>query len=256
MVIRRIREHVAAHNWFAVGIDLAIVVAGVFLGTQVNNWNERRVEEAQARDYRNRLIRELDFNARQYREQLRYYGQVKAHGLAAVAVMDGKADSPAQFLIDAYQLSQIDTGQPKSYIYDEMVSSGLIPRLGDETIQDIASDYYISAQATNRTVQEVFPYRSIIRQLMPFLIQEEIRDKCGDRSVYFGRRIVGVSLPTRCDARFDEVEVLESAARIRATPGMHQEMTRYIASVDEKLDALTLGLTETERFLAAMKRTA
>ena len=33
MVIRRIREHVGAHNWFAVGVDLAIVVAGVFLGT-------------------------------------------------------------------------------------------------------------------------------------------------------------------------------------------------------------------------------
>ena len=27
MVIRRIREHVAAQNWFAVMIDLAIVVA-------------------------------------------------------------------------------------------------------------------------------------------------------------------------------------------------------------------------------------
>ena len=32
MVFRRIREHVAAQNWFAVGIDLAIVFIGVFLG--------------------------------------------------------------------------------------------------------------------------------------------------------------------------------------------------------------------------------
>ena len=33
MVVRRIRDHVATHNWFAVAIDLAIVVVGVFLGT-------------------------------------------------------------------------------------------------------------------------------------------------------------------------------------------------------------------------------
>ena len=46
MVIRRIREHVTTHNWFAVAIDLAIVVAGVFLGTQVSNWNESRLETA------------------------------------------------------------------------------------------------------------------------------------------------------------------------------------------------------------------
>ena len=31
MIVRRIREHVAHHNWFAVGIDLAIVIVGVFL---------------------------------------------------------------------------------------------------------------------------------------------------------------------------------------------------------------------------------
>ena len=37
MVIRRIREHVAAQNWFAVGIDVVIVVVGVVVGTQVNN---------------------------------------------------------------------------------------------------------------------------------------------------------------------------------------------------------------------------
>ena len=29
MVIRRIRDHVSAHNWFAVGIDVATVVVGV-----------------------------------------------------------------------------------------------------------------------------------------------------------------------------------------------------------------------------------
>ncbi len=31
MVIRRVREHVASHNWFAVAVDLAIVAIGVFL---------------------------------------------------------------------------------------------------------------------------------------------------------------------------------------------------------------------------------
>ena len=47
MVIRRIREHVATHNWFAVSVDLAIVVAGVFLGTEATSWNEDRAERAE-----------------------------------------------------------------------------------------------------------------------------------------------------------------------------------------------------------------
>ena len=38
MLFRRIKTHVKAENWFAVGIDFLIVVVGVFIGIQV--WNE------------------------------------------------------------------------------------------------------------------------------------------------------------------------------------------------------------------------
>jgi hypothetical protein len=40
--VRRIPEQ----NWFAVGLDLGIVVVGVFIGIQVANWNEARRENA------------------------------------------------------------------------------------------------------------------------------------------------------------------------------------------------------------------
>ena len=39
MAIRRFRQHISDHNWFAVAVDLAIVVVGVFLGIQASNWN-------------------------------------------------------------------------------------------------------------------------------------------------------------------------------------------------------------------------
>lgn len=254
MILRRVREHVTQHNWFAVGIDLVIVVLGVFLGMQVNNWNEVRIEAQQGRDYRARLIRELDFNARQYREQHRYYSQVMAHGLAAVAALDGRADLKARdFLIDAYQLSQIDTTPPKTYIYDEMVSSGLVSRLGDESIQDGASDYYLGIGSMDRTIREILPYRDRIRAAMPFAIQSAIRRHCGDRLVFFEQRIVGVSLPERCDAVLDPAEAERAAALIRALPGLKLEMTRYVASIDEKLGALRVNADETRRFIEQMQ---
>ena len=43
MLLRRVTEHVRQQNWFAVGIDFAIVVIGVYIGIQVSNWNEQRV---------------------------------------------------------------------------------------------------------------------------------------------------------------------------------------------------------------------
>ena len=40
MLFRRVRKHVKAHDWFAVGVDFVIVVIGVYIGIQVSNWND------------------------------------------------------------------------------------------------------------------------------------------------------------------------------------------------------------------------
>ena len=48
MLLHRITEHVKDQNWFAVGLDFLIVVVGVFIGIQVNNWNVARGEQADA----------------------------------------------------------------------------------------------------------------------------------------------------------------------------------------------------------------
>ena len=56
MILRRIAEHLKAQNWTAVGLDLAIVIVGVFIGTQVSNWNQSRIEKRETA----RLLGELE----------------------------------------------------------------------------------------------------------------------------------------------------------------------------------------------------
>lgn len=47
MLLRQLTEHVKAQNWFAVALDFAIVIIGVFMGIQVSNWNESRLARAE-----------------------------------------------------------------------------------------------------------------------------------------------------------------------------------------------------------------
>ena len=156
-VIRRIREHVAAQNWFAVAIDLAIVVLGVLIATQVSNWNDDRLEQRRGESYRARLVGELDFNIRQHRAQEAYYTTTLKHGEAALAALrSADIADPAQFLIDAYQLTQVDLAPAKSYIYNEMIAAGLVDRIGDERVQEAASDYYVQVAANDRQNQLPF----------------------------------------------------------------------------------------------------
>jgi hypothetical protein len=43
MILRRLTDHIREQNWTAVAMDFVIVVLGVYVGLQVNLWNEARV---------------------------------------------------------------------------------------------------------------------------------------------------------------------------------------------------------------------
>jgi hypothetical protein len=59
VILRRISAHVKAQNWFAVGIDLVIVVVGVFIGLQVQQWADAQRQARLERVYTERLQGEI-----------------------------------------------------------------------------------------------------------------------------------------------------------------------------------------------------
>lgn len=253
MVIRRIRHHIETHNWFAVAIDLLIVVVGVFLGAQATNWNERRVEHDQSRSYRSRLIDELDFNGRQFAQQVAYYEQVNRHAIATMRALQSPASlSGRDFLIHAYQSTQIDITPGKRFIYDEMVSSGLVDRLGSEMLQAEASDYYLGNEGIERTYGEIPPYRALMRTLIPQEAQAQIRGRCGDRSVLYQGRIIASALPNSCDAQLGSAAIAAGVARIRGEPRLHDELNRYLSWLNEKIGALKDQREQTDKLRQAL----
>lgn len=46
MILRRVIAHFRKQEWTAIAIDFLIVVVGVFVGLQVNNWNAARTDRA------------------------------------------------------------------------------------------------------------------------------------------------------------------------------------------------------------------
>lgn len=254
MISRRIREHVATQNWFAVAIDLVIVIVGVFLAAQATTWNESRVKRDQSLSYRARLIDELDFNARQYGQQIAYYGQVRDHGLAALNAMSATGGQLGQpFLVNAYHATQIDPTPAKRFIFDEMLSAGLVDRLGGQALQDRIGDYYLQMSLSEAEMREIAPYRDILRAEMPYDVQSAIRGQCGDQLVMFDGRVIGLRLPQGCSVKLDPQRIQASIAQLRAVPGLEGALTRHIASVDQKLSLFKLSRSQTVELAEALK---
>lgn len=59
MILRRVMEHVKSQNWTAVAVDFLIVVVGVFIGIQLGNWNDARLDQRAYRDAMTRLAEDM-----------------------------------------------------------------------------------------------------------------------------------------------------------------------------------------------------
>ena len=55
MILRRLGEAIAEQNWFVVIIEILIVVVGIFIGLQVDGWNEARKDRSDERKYLQQL---------------------------------------------------------------------------------------------------------------------------------------------------------------------------------------------------------
>jgi len=60
MILRRITKHVKDQNWFAVFLDFLIVVFGVYIGLQVQDWATEKKRLSSERQYLERLHDEVE----------------------------------------------------------------------------------------------------------------------------------------------------------------------------------------------------
>ena len=235
-MIRRIRENIATHNWFAVSVDLAILVAGVFLGIQASNWNQARVDRAEARALRAQIVENLKANESDVAARTAYYRQVRAHALSALAAIKQPGDRLGEpFLIDAYQASQMWRRPFERTAYDELQQSGVTRLIGDREIRGDLSSYYVSARGFELTAADQTGYRDKLRSAMDLDVQLAIRDRCDDRVRRLPSGVEVPELPRDCRLGLDPVKARGAAAQVAAIDRVGQELTRLIIDIDQKL---------------------
>jgi len=145
MLLRRVIEHVKTQNWTAVSLDFVIVVIGVFVGIQVSNWNELRIERDREKIY----IQQLAIEVTQMKVQIAEIIEAHDRHLAAMRntlVALETCDVGAAILEDIqHTFTEYQNLQPVQVIdsvYSEMVSSGMLASLDDDELRRSIWDFY------------------------------------------------------------------------------------------------------------------
>ena len=237
MLLRRIRDHAKSHNWFGVGVDLLIVVLGVFLGTQVSNWNTERIAHEEGASYRARIVSDVVNNGEDMAARAAYFTQVRAAGLRVLQRLAGDASiSDEQFLIDAYQATQIYPRPMSRATYDEVLAVGALNTIGDVRTRELVSNYYVAVETSEATFRNVPPYREIVRRQIPYDVQARIRTACAETmTTSSGTGLSRLSLPEHCELGLSRAVITSAAARLRALPGLDLDATRLLSDLDQKL---------------------
>lgn len=248
MILKRLRTEAARQNWFGVAVDFVILVLGVFLGIQVNNWNQARLDRAEGREYRQRVYSDLESNQRDLAFRIHYDGQALAHARDALAALDRPAgDDPGQFIIHAFEASNHIPQPLRQFTYDEAVTAGKAERLGGPMLRERIANYYVGLATMQRIFDNTPPYRELIRSALPFTAQAQAMKDCPEvlRSDEFGS--VTPRLADHCKSTMDPRLAERVAAEVRAIPNLRWALNRVIADLDQKISNARQLSSEAER---------
>jgi hypothetical protein len=230
MILRRLTENLRVQNWTAIAIEFLIVVIGVFIGTQVANWNQARLEKQATQRMLMQLVPELRSELEFFDAVQNYYRTTRRYADRAAAGWNGGKLSDTEFVIAAYQASQVNgIGiNPDSWSLTfggEQLRNIEDPKIRRNLEVVLTSDYApveFSAVAT--------PYREHVRKTIPIEIQDQIRTTCGDRNVKGNYGIYLLVLPARCPLKLDPAQAAATAAALRAQPQLAGELRWHLAA--------------------------
>jgi hypothetical protein len=238
MILRRVIEHMKHQHWTAIWIDLVIVILGVFIGTQVSNWNADRETNQKAAVFAKRLRADLRVEAWGYEYLIEYNKDVLANARRALDALTGDHPlSDEQFVIAAYRASQYEFQDRRRATYDELVSTGSISLIVDQRMRETAIAAYSSPlfdQVQNEGRKS--EYRELFRRSVSASVQDDLLKQCGDRVVppldYAG---LVHSLDYPCKLAFPADKISATALALRSREGLVSALQLRFADVETDL---------------------
>jgi hypothetical protein len=157
MILRRILESVSSQNWFAVAVEFVIVVVGVFMGLQVQDWNEARKERIEEHELIGRLYEETKGLLEAQREELVGL-RARADVLMGVNPVLFNQEPPRS--ISEQECANIASSHvfrrppDELPVLDEMLSTGRFDVLQDEFIKEQLRNYLLFRERGRAHYQE------------------------------------------------------------------------------------------------------
>jgi hypothetical protein len=153
MLIARLRNHISDHNWFAVLVDIAVVVGSILAAFQIDRWAEiNRVQELE-QEYLLRLKEDLQMEVDKMESALVYAND----RLEAIKLLEqithqpaGEFDSPSVLPWALETATWRSFPQITGFVYQELQNTGNLTLVRSESIRRGLAEHYQVLQHESR----------------------------------------------------------------------------------------------------------
>lgn len=157
MFNRHLIERIRTGNWGSFLAEIVIVMVGVFLGLQVDTWNDARKASIEERYYIERLLNELDESiTRLDRSIADGHRIVSATRRAQQAIRANSVDieKPEKFISDFLSITWMIEVDIVDGAIEELRTTGRLGVIGNTQIREALSRYYRTLESA-RSQEEI-----------------------------------------------------------------------------------------------------
>lgn len=232
MILRRFTRAIADQNWSTVLLELVVVIVGIFLGLQVDDWNESRKLRQEESIYLKKLVDDLIAMQAELTKKVERSDEARKTMIAALSALEDcrisdSTRSDLDFALERYQILA-----PFNYLnatYDEMVASGALARIADQGLkQKIAYSFAQLADinANQRNFRASMPVvdeivwrtvsYSVDRNTGRIVVSYEMAELCNDVAL---RNAIVEMIDIQWDSNIGAARALESVDDLIASLG-------------------------------------
>jgi len=153
--LQRIANAFRQRHWGLLAVELLVVVTGIFIGLQVDDWNLERKQRIQDANYLTLIVNDIQIMESQLNERIGQSEERTNRMFAALRAVEtcDVSDDAITAISEALTMYQVTPPMNKiSATFDEMVSSGALARLRDPEIKRAIVNVFSNVETMNRAI--------------------------------------------------------------------------------------------------------
>ena len=158
MILRRLAESVRKQDWLTVVLEILIVVIGIFVGLQADDWNRARLEKVEEAEILARLADDLWSSAVETKSAINWMAGHAEQGTRIMASLDAcqlPDDAKSDFATGLYHIGKISPVYLIRGTINEIRSTGKLALISNVELR----------RQINNTIQEYEDGRDILEDL-------------------------------------------------------------------------------------------